>query len=101
MKLTNTDGTTIDTNDLGDFDSLLLEKAKDLNDLCAAYKVPMFLVINHSIRGEVRPSTFFSVHHPKDDVLTVTTALLRAVIQWWDDKLPLQRLTLTLKEEVA
>lgn len=101
MKITNTDGTIVETNSLSDETSILLEKLAELKTLCVLYKVPLFAALSTRASGELRPSTCFSVHHPSEDAKTVSQHLLGTIIRWWNSVLPRQELVLQVREDVA
>lgn len=46
MKITHTDGTTVDTDTLPDMEAMVLEKVEEFRKFCCEHQIPFFMLID-------------------------------------------------------
>lgn len=59
MKITHTDGTTVDTDTLPDMEAMVLEKVEEFRKFCCEHQIPFFMLIDP--KGGERHTAFWNL----------------------------------------
>jgi hypothetical protein len=81
MIINHPDGKVTDTNKLNDISALIMEKSKELCDLCIKYKIPLFLKY---IDNTTTPKTASGAFNSNNDKETYID-LLECINQWFKE----------------
>lgn len=70
MKIETVDGTSFETDKMSDIQALILEKGKELHDLCSKSNRQCFIMLDADNRCDGHSYTFFNFNSLKHDIKT-------------------------------